>query len=1490
MLSVGMIELGPSDNVALDQPRVAIELLQDMDANPAAERWESVGPGVFNTFLLDTGANSVLAMATPVNDMLEPPLPYQTEGIFDEVGVGGVHRMDISASYRFDFAGSSGIRYTLPDTRILSDPNKDFSMFGPWGLVGMPAMADRVTSFDMRGWSGGGLGLDDLYMKVNFSDAVPDGEEHRYALSVDNRLAFDPLEYLVSGEPPVWADIPFLTAIPTSNGVGEAGNFLFDTGAQISLISQHLAMAIGLDTNGDGLLDQEDDAYLGSETVGGVGGQTSVPVFAIDEVRVPVTKTATGQEVELVWTDLQWLVLDIDVAEGQPPLDGVFGSDLLTSGWFYSFFYPGMPDGYLDQIHLDFRDWGLHTGSPESRSGTIYFDLNAAVDEIVLAEPGIRIRETAHATEVIKGVTTDTYTIGLQTVPTGPVEVTVAAGPGLTISADGGVNFATTLSLTFSDMAAQTITVAAVDDGLVAGGTTSSIAHTVASDDPDYDNRAVDDVTVQILDNRSVVSFTADEAGQVPITLIEAAEGGAEVPYWIRLSDPPAGEVWVQVEDTAGQAAVFNPNNVMGEEYENIWIFSATNWNVAQEVRLTAVDDLFREGPHESQLLHTAFDFDFASPSFGAIIGQNYLNVHLADNDLGQVLVTETEGNTQIAEGGATDTYQIALTLPPSAPVQIAVTADAQTEVSADGGQTFASTLVVALGDTTPRTITVRAVDDRVDERLHIGTITHEITSPADDPKYPLSLSIAAVVAEITDNDLAGMSLAEDAAGQHAITSLSVAEGGDDSLYWVTLASQPKDDVTVYLSSVGEQLAVVADAAPTQAYLQFPALDWNVPQAVRVTTGDGIVGANSQSVPITHSLFSTDPKYQGTVLLEAEISATNLTVTSLIPTSTGFTVAFSQNLDTSVLNLYDQGGLFGPADVTLSGAVAGEIRGSLVIDATGRQATFIQTTGVLPPDEYTLTLTSASMAFRDTSGGLLDGDQDGTPGGDYVGGFDVPVPQQGAITVALPDFARGPRQSVQLPADDPSAGLPLSISSGMGVGQIQLELRYDPQLLEISAFVLADAVLARGGSYQLDVSTPGEAGLTITAAAGVSAHAEPLVVGSFTAQVPDNAVYGDKQVLDLAELQILDTAATPAPLPAIDDDAIHVVAYLADGNGSGSYNSPDTTLTRRIIGQLNSGLAAYPLADPRLIADVNHNGVIQANDTTSVRQAIGLLVVPDIPPLPEGLTIATPAGADPRISIPRDVTAAPGQTITLPVVFEVTEPAGVSVGGFDLLFEFDADKFSVTGAQLGTLLQGTDLVGSLSQPAPGKLIYSADSLHGTSVLAFGTQGQLVTLTVAVAADAAVGPSAFNLLATLGSGRSGVFDAALHELVLDPPPTNAATDTIDGLLTIDDGLTPWHNADNPFDVNDDGWLTPLDALIVINRLNVEAAGGQVLSGYYYDVNDDRVCTAQDALMLINRLNLAAASAAEGEARWLASGQILEAILDDLVAARHLASAH
>lgn len=858
LLAVGTIELGPSDNIALDQPRVAVELLLDTDPSPG-EQWETVGPNTFNTFLLDTGANSVLAMATAVSDMT--PGRYATQGEFVEQGVAGEHPMDISIPYRFDFAGTSGIRHTLDDASILSDPDNDFSMFGPWGLVGMPAMVNRVTSLDMTGWSGGGLGLDDLYMKTDFGDEVPAeiapvGESHRYAVPVDNRLAFDPLDQVVYGAPPVWGDVPFLTAVPTHNGVGQAGNFLFDTGAQISVISARLALDIGLDSNGDGQLNELDDAFVTTETVGGVGGQVTVPVFAIDEVHLPATRVASGAEVELVWTDLQWLVLDIPTPAGQPSLDGVFGSDLITGGWFSAFFSPGSPDGYIDRIHFDFRDM-------DHGAGTLYFDLNVGVDQVTVPGPGVRIRQTARSTDVGEGGETDTYTIALQTVPAAPVEITVTADDQTQLSADG-TTFTPALKLTFTDTAPQTIAVQAVDDEDAEGPHTSILTHVVASLDGDYNQLSIPDITVHVTDNDlRLITITSDEAGLHGMDGMEIAEG-QKATYWVALNNPPgAGETtYVQFEDHAAQVSPINRDGGPWDPTDAV-AFTDANWNQPQAVEVTATDDSMAEGPHQALIVHTVLKLDELFEL--VVLGQSTFPVHITDNDLGGATIAETNGSTHVAEAGATDTYQIALNTVPTGPVQVTVTAGAQTEVSLDG-TTFAPTLVLTFTDTAPQWLAVRAVDDDVHEGAHAGTISHAVTGTIHDPAYPATLSIADVTATITDNDSAGLTISQTGG------ATQVTEGGAADTYTVALTSQPTDDVRVFLNHTAGQITAVDNAHPANAFVTFTPADWSTPQHVRVTAVDDELVEGPQTAVISHAAFSTDPNYQGNVLLTVAVT------------------------------------------------------------------------------------------------------------------------------------------------------------------------------------------------------------------------------------------------------------------------------------------------------------------------------------------------------------------------------------------------------------------------------------------------------------------------------------------------------------------------------------------------------------------------------------------------------------------------------------------
>jgi Ca2+-binding RTX toxin-like protein len=163
-------------------------------------------------------------------------------------------------------------------------------------------------------------------------------------------------------------------------------------------------------------------------------------------------------------------------------------------------------------------------------------------------------------------------------------------------------------------------------------------------------------------------------------------------------------------------------------------------------------------------------------------------------NVAAHVTITESGAGTDVTEGGAVDTYEIALQSLPSGAVQITITADTQTEVSLDGSD-FHGSVSFTRTDVTPQTITVRAVDDALFEGDHTSTITHAITGTVVDPNYPVTLSIDSVTVNVTDNDVvvhpvADVVVAEDAPN----TLISVADvfgdvdPGDTLTYSVRVA------------------------------------------------------------------------------------------------------------------------------------------------------------------------------------------------------------------------------------------------------------------------------------------------------------------------------------------------------------------------------------------------------------------------------------------------------------------------------------------------------------------------------------------------------------------------------------------------------------------------------------------------------------------------------------------------------------------------------
>lgn len=79
-------------------------------------------------------------------------------------------------------------------------------------------------------------------------------------------------------------------------------------------------------------------------------------------------------------------------------------------------------------------------------------------------------------------------------------------------------------------------------------------------------------------------------------------------------------------------------------------------------------------------------------------------------------------------------------------------------------------------------------------------------------------------------------------------------------------------------------------------------------------------------------------------------------------------------------------------------------------------------------------------------------------------------------------------------------------------------------------------------------------------------------------------------------------------------------------------------------------------------------------------------------------------------------------------------------------------------------------------------------------------------------------------------------------------------------------TPFHNDDQPHDVDHNGSVSPGDALDIINYLNIYGPGpiGPGHPGYGYDVNGDGMVSTLDALLIINYLNrVSSAGSVDGE---------------------------
>jgi hypothetical protein len=418
----------------------------------------------------------------------------------------------------------------------------------------------------------------------------------------------------------------------------------------------------------------------------------------------------------------------------------------------------------------------------------------------------------------------------------------------------------------------------------------------------------------------------------------------------------------------------------------------------------------------------------------------------------------------------------------------------------------------------------------------------------------------------------------------------------------------------------------------------------------------------------------------------------DLAVTSFTPTPTGFTAVFSKpfvNSDSNPVHLYDAASAgYGPPDVTLVGP-SGAVRGSLITEPTNTSFTFVKTNvvpggtsaGLLAPGSYTVTFVSGSTAFHDTTGALLDGNSDGIAGDNYTTAFTVAAPS--GVVVTVPDFARGPDAADAINVPNNSAnGIPIALSSGSGVTDAAFVLNYNANLLTITGGTVNAALT--GASFTVTTSGSGaNAQATIIFHSPTPLASGAVRLGGLVATGAANASYKSKELLHFSSVSVNGGA-----ISAVGDDGVHVVAFLGDTSGDGTYTSADSVLLARVAAGTDSGFAAFPALDPVMIGDLGGNGSITgADDGVKLSNFLNGNTVAQVPHYP-GAPSNNPAGPDPALSIPATLGVGTGGTVVVPVNIDDPHPDGsTGLTQAILALTYDPVVFSVaaTDVRLGTV-------------------------------------------------------------------------------------------------------------------------------------------------------------------------------------------------------------
>ena len=448
------------------------------------------------------------------------------------------------------------------------------------------------------------------------------------------------------------------------------------------------------------------------------------------------------------------------------------------------------------------------------------------------------------------------FTVVLNTEPTANVAIGIS-------SSDGTEGTVSTSSLTFTPLnwsIPQTVTITGVNDDIDDDNILYSIITAQATgSDTKYNVINPADVTVTNNDD-DIAGLTISKSS------ITTTEVGGYESFTVKLSTQPTSTITIGIASS-------NPSE--GTVSVGTLSFTTSNWNTAQTVTVTGVDDFIDDGDidYSVGVSITSGDIKYTSSLNRTILAKNI------DNDVAGVNVSPTTIGTTEAGGNAS--FNLVLASQPTASVTISFTGIDATE----GSINKTNVIFTTTNWNTPQSVTVTGLDDVIADGNIIYTIITTATS-----SYSLynGITVADVTVTNADNDVAGITVSP-------TTGLTTTEIGGTATFTISLNTQPTANVTITITSLDPFEGTVS---PT--IITFTNSNWTAKTITVTGVNDAVADGDITYTVQTSNTTSTDPNYNNKPVndvtvtnIDDDVAGINVSTISGNTTEVGGTATFS---------------------------------------------------------------------------------------------------------------------------------------------------------------------------------------------------------------------------------------------------------------------------------------------------------------------------------------------------------------------------------------------------------------------------------------------------------------------------------------------------------------------------------------------------------------------------------------------------------------------